>query len=250
MIIKMKILAIDTSTNVASAAVLEDGRLLGEYTVNNKKKTHSQKLMVMIDTLLKDIDADIQDIDLFAAAVGPGSFTGLRIGVATIKALAHACQKPVIGVSTLESLAYNVPFCEHIIVPIMDAGKNRVYAASYIWDEGFRELGEPEAMTIEECVESCGELLDTVFVGDGAIAHAEYIQNQLCERAFFAPGNANEQRAASVACCAFEKYQRGETSRFDEINPVYLKKSQAERELEEREKKLKRGENDDDSIRK
>lgn len=233
----MKILAIDTSTNVASAAVLEDGRLLGEYTVNNKKKTHSQKLMVMVDTLLHDIEVDISEIDLFAAAVGPGSFTGLRIGVATVKALAHACKKPTIGVSTLEALAYNVPFCEHIIVPVMDAGKNRVYAASYIWDEGFRVLGEPEAMTIEECVESCGELLDTVFVGDGAIAQREYITDKLKERAYFAPANANEQRASSVACCAYEKYKMGEVLGYNELNPVYLKKSQAERELEERENK-------------
>ena len=232
----MKILAIDTSTNVASVAVVEEGRLLGEYTVNNKKKTHSQKLMVMVDTLLNDIETDISEIDVFAAAVGPGSFTGLRIGVATVKALAHACKKPVVGVSTLEALAYNVPFCEHIIVPVMDAGKNRVYAASYIWDEGFRVLGEPEAITIEECIESCGDLLDTVFVGDGAIVHKEYIEKQLEERAFFAPANANEQRAASLACCAYEKYKNGEVLEYNELNPVYLKKSQAERELEERNK--------------
>ena len=233
----MKILAMDTSSDVASVAVTEDNRLLGEYTMNNKKKTHSQKLMVMIDVLLKDIEVDISEIDLFAVSHGPGSFTGLRIGVATAKALAHACQKPIIGISTLEALAYNLPFCEHIIVPVMDAGKNRVYAASYIWDEGFRTLGEPEAMTIEECVESCGVLLETVFVGDGAAVHMEYIKEQLGEQAFFAPANSLEQRASSVACAAYEKYKNGEASSYTEVNPVYLKKSQAERELEERNKK-------------
>ena len=233
----MKILAMDTSSDVASVAVTEDNRLLGEYTMNNKKKTHSQKLMVMIDVLLKDIEVDISEIDLFAVSHGPGSFTGLRIGVATAKALAHACQKPIIGISTLEALAYNLPFCEHIIVPVMDAGKNRVYAASYIWDEGFRTLGEPEAMTIEECVESCGELLETVFVGDGAAVHMEYIKEQLGEQAFFAPANSLEQRASSVAWAAYEKYKNGEASSYTEVNPVYLKKSQAERELEERNKK-------------
>ncbi len=233
----MKILAIDTSTNIASAAVTEDDRLLGEYTINNKKKTHSQKLMTMIDTLLNDIELDINDIDLFAVAHGPGSFTGLRIGVATAKALAHACNKPIIGISTLESLAYNVPFCEHIIVPIMDAGKNRVYAASYIYDEGVRELGEPEAMTIEECIESCGELLDTVFVGDGSIIHKDFITQKLGGNAHFAPSGANEQRAAALACCAYEKYKNGSAVRHSDVNPVYLKKSQAERELEEKEKK-------------
>ena len=233
----MKILAMDTSSDVASVAVTEDNRLLGEYTMNNKKKTHSQKLMVMIDVLLKDIEVDISEIDLFAVSHGPGSFTGLRIGVATAKALAHACQKPIIGISTLEALAYNLPFCEHIIVPVMDAGKNRVYAASYIWDEGFRTLGEPEAMTIEECVESCGELLETVFVGDGAAVHMEYIKEQLGEQAFFAPANSLEQRASSVACAAYEKYKNGEASSYTDVKPVYLKKSQAERELDERNKK-------------
>ena len=233
----MKILAMDTSSDVASVAVTEDGRLLGEYTMNNKKKTHSQKLMVMIDALLKDIEVDISEIDLFAVSHGPGSFTGLRIGVATAKGLAHACQKPIIGISTLEALAYNLPFCEHIIVPVMDAGKNRVYAASYIWDEGFRTLGEPEAMTIEECVESCGDLLETVFVGDGAAVHMDYIKEKLGDKAFFAPANSFEQRASSVACAAYEKYKNGEISSYTEVNPVYLKKSQAERELEERNKK-------------
>ena len=199
----MKMLAMDTSSDVASVAVTEDGRLLGEYTMNNKKKTHSQKLMVMIDALLKDIEVDIKEIDLFAVSHGPGSFTGLRIGVATAKGLAHACQKPIIGISTLEALAYNLPFCEHIIVPVMDAGKNRVYAASYIWDEGFRTLGEPEAMTIEECVESCGDLLETVFVGDGAAVHMDYIKEKLGDKAFFAPANSLEQRASSVACAAY-----------------------------------------------
>lgn len=230
----MKILAVDTSTAAASAALTEDGMLLGEYTMTNNKKTHSQRIMPMIDALLKDTGTDIADVDLFAAAAGPGSFTGLRIGVATVKGLAHACGKPVVSVSTLESLAYNVPYCEHIIVPIMDAGKNRVYAASYIWDEGLKELGEPEAMTIEECVDGCGELLDVMFVGDGAAAHMDYIKERLADRAFFAPANANGQRAASAACCAYEKYKNGEAITHEELNPIYLKKSQAERELEEK----------------
>lgn len=235
----MKILAIDTSTDVASAAVTDGRKLLGEYTVNNKKKTHSQKIMPMIDAVLKDAGLDVSDIDLFAAVNGPGSFTGLRIGVATIKALAHACQKPAIGISSLESLAYNLPFCESIIVPVIDAGKNRVYAASYIYDGGIRELGEPEAMTIEECAESCGELLETVFVGDGAIVHAGYLKDRLGDRALFAPANANCQRAASAAFCAFEKFQSGASGDYRELNPVYLKKSQAEQELDKKQEERK-----------
>ncbi|MDD6483669.1 MAG: tRNA (adenosine(37)-N6)-threonylcarbamoyltransferase complex dimerization subunit type 1 TsaB [Clostridiales bacterium] len=232
----MKVLAIDTSSNVASAAVVEDGRLLGEYILNHKK-THSQKIMPMIDALLCDLELDVKDIDLFAAANGPGSFTGLRIGVAAVKGLAHALNKPVVGISTLAGLAYNLPYAEHIIVPIMDARRNNVYTASYIWDEGFREIGEPEAMSIEECIDACSDFLDTIFVGDGVRAYGEYITSRLGTHALFAPPSAMEQRASSIAMLALEKAKKGETEDYKSLRPFYLRKSQAERELEEKEKK-------------
>ena len=232
----MKVLAVDTSSNVATAAVVEDGKLLGEIVLNHGK-THSQKIMVMIQELMNDLELTVQDIDIFAAANGPGSFTGLRIGVATIKALAHSVNKPVVGVSTLAGLAYNMPYCEHIIVPIMDARRNQVYTASYIWDEdGFKELGVDEAISIEECVDSCGELLDTVFVGDGVYVHKDYICERLGERAHFAPASALLQRASSIAMLALEKAQRGESQHYSELTPFYLRKSQAEREYEEKHK--------------
>lgn len=231
----MKVLAVDTSANVATAAVAEDNILLGEYILNHKK-THSQKIMVMIEELLSDLELSVRDIDLFAVANGPGSFTGLRIGVATMKALAHSVNKPIVGISSLAGMAYNLPYAEHIIVPVMDARKNRVYTASYIWDEGFKELTQPEATTIEECVEGCGEFLDTIFVGDGAVVHKEYIKEKLGEHAVFAPPAALMQRASSIAALAIEKAKKGEVSNYIELKPVYLRKSQAERELEEKEK--------------
>lgn len=229
----MKILAIDTSANVATAAVAEDDTLLCEYILNHKK-THSQKIMVMIENLLKDLELTVHDIDLFAVANGPGSFTGLRIGVATMKALSHSVNKPIVGVSSLAGMAYNLPYAEHIIVPVMDARANRVYTASYIWDEEFKEITEPEATTIEECVANCGELMDTLFVGDGAIAHREYIKEKLGDRAFFAPQPAMLQRASSIAAIAYDMAKKGEVMNYAELKPVYLRKSQAERELEER----------------
>ncbi|MCC8169079.1 MAG: tRNA (adenosine(37)-N6)-threonylcarbamoyltransferase complex dimerization subunit type 1 TsaB [Oscillospiraceae bacterium] len=232
----MKVLAVDTSANVATAAVVEDDVLLGEYILNHKK-THSQKIMVMIEELMRDLELTVGDIDLFAVANGPGSFTGLRIGVATMKALAHSVNKPIVGISPLAGMAYNLPYAEHIIVPIMDARKNRVYTASYIWDEGFKELTEPEAITIEECIADCGEYLDTIFVGDGAVAHKEYIKEKLGEHAIFAPQTALMQRASSIAALAIIKAKRGEAMSYLELKPVYLRKSQAERELEEREKR-------------
>lgn len=232
----MRVLALDTSSNVATVAIMEDELLLGEYILNHKK-THSQKIMTMIEQLLADLELNVQDIDIFAAAVGPGSFTGLRIGVATVKALAHAAGKRVVSVGTLEALAYNVPYAEHIIVPVMDARRNNVFAASYIWDEGFKEIGEPEGITIEECVESCGDFLDTIFVGDGAMVHRDYIKEKLGEHAIFPHGAALNSRASSVAALALEKAKRGETQSYLEMKPYYIKKSQAEKELEEKEKK-------------
>lgn len=232
----MKVLAVDTSSNVATVAVVEDGKLLGESVLNHGK-THSQKIMVMIQKLMEDLELSVNDIDVFAAANGPGSFTGLRIGVATIKALAHSVNKPVVGISTLAGLAYNLPHCEHIIVPIMDARRNQVYTASYIWDEdGFKELSADEAISIEECVDSCGEFLDTVFVGDGVYVHEEYIRERLGENAHFTPPTALMQRASSIAMLALMKAKQGETQHYSELKPFYLRKSQAEREYEERHK--------------
>ena len=230
----MRVLAIDTTSNVATAAVVEDELLLGERILNFKK-THSQKIMPMISELLSELELKATDIDVFAVANGPGSFTGLRIGVATIKALAHSVNKPVVGVSTLAGMAYNLPYCEHIIVPIMDARRNQVYTASYIWDEdGFKELSEDEAISIEECVASCGEFLDTVFVGDGVGVHRAYIEEQLGDRAHFVPASSALQRASSIAMIAMEKAKNGEVMKYNELVPFYLRKSQAEREYDER----------------
>ena len=129
----MKILALDSSSNVASAALMDNGVLLGEYSINYKQ-THSQTLLPMIDTLLKAVETDVEAVDLFAAANGPGSFTGLRIGsFTTVKGLAHACNKPVIGVSTLLALAYNLPHCDGLVAPILDARRDQVYTAVYQW---------------------------------------------------------------------------------------------------------------------
>lgn len=228
----MKVLAIDTSSNVASVALMEDNTLLGEFVLNHKK-THSQEIMPMIDDVLKRCECEVGDIDLFAAAKGPGSFTGLRIGIATIKGLAHSVSKPVIGIGTLEALAYNLPFCEHMIVPIMDARRNQVYTGAYLWEDGkLREVGEPEAISIEECVEGCGSFLETVFLGDGVPVYRDYIREKLGDKAIFAPPSCNMQKASSVAALALLNADKAES--YMGLEPFYIRKSQAEREREEK----------------
>lgn len=230
----MKILAIDTSSAVASAAIAEDDKLICEFTLNNKL-THSQTLLPIIDSVFKQSELKPSDIDLFAAANGPGSFTGLRIGISTAKGLAHAAGKPAVGVNTLEALAYNLPFCPYLISPIMDARREQVYNAFYKFnDSGLEEITSPRAAPISECLAELKEYGGkVVFLGDGVPVFKEQIKAVLGSAAFFAPQSANMQRAAAVAEAA--KYKKA--ADYNELLPVYLRKSQAERELEERMKK-------------
>ena len=126
----MKILGIDTSSMAASVAVIEDNKLICEYTINTKK-THSQKLMPMIENMLSLSDLNVRELDAIAVCEGPGSFTGLRIGMATAKAIAHVNDIPVIGVNSLEVLAANMNLCDKKICSILDAQRNQVYTGRY-----------------------------------------------------------------------------------------------------------------------
>ena len=231
----MKILSIDTSSGVASAAVVEEEKLVCEVVLNNKL-THSQTLMPMIDYVLKESGTDISEIELIAVANGPGSFTGLRIGVSAAKGMADALNKPVAGVCTLAAMAYNIPFCEYAIVPIMDARRSQVYNAVYKWNKDeLNEIASPRAISLEELLnelKATGE--KAVFLGDGVPVHKETIIRELGENALFAPVCSNAQRASAVASAARKMYERGETTDGIGLVPVYLRKSQAEREAEEK----------------
>ena len=224
----MNILAIDTSALTATAAILSGDSLLGEISTTTKL-THSQTIMPMIDELLKKVNLDISDIDLFACSEGPGSFTGLRIGIGTIKGLAYGLGKDAVGVSTLEALAHNIAFTPFLISPIMDARRGQVYNALYRCHSGKLEcIKEPRALAIEEL---CGELTEkTIFVGDGVKVHREKITELMGENALFAPPQHQLQRAGSVAYAALDK----KPISASELTAVYLRKPQAEREREEK----------------
>src|SRR3712207_4927086 len=145
----MKILSIDSSTSSASCAILEDNKLLGEITLNDKKQ-HSVILMPLIDSLLKDLKLTINDIDAFAVSSGPGSFTGLRIGIATVKGLADGTGKPFVGISSLDGLAFNLAYSSGIICPIIDALRDNVYTALYSFEYGkLKKLTRSEEHTSE-----------------------------------------------------------------------------------------------------
>ncbi|MBQ3053400.1 MAG: tRNA (adenosine(37)-N6)-threonylcarbamoyltransferase complex dimerization subunit type 1 TsaB [Clostridia bacterium] len=228
----MKILAIDTGSKVATAGICQDGKLLGEYTINNGL-THSQGLLPMIDNLLVTLNLTLKDIDAFAVSTGPGSFTGLRIGIATIKGFAFSENKPCIEVSSLEAMAYNHLYTNYIICPLMDARNNQVYNAIYKRENGkLKIIKEPRAIEMSKVIEDLKKLKGKVlFLGDGVTPNIDAVKS-LKTRALISEFNNNMQRGASVALVAWEKAKAGQFVTGDSLSAEYLRKSQAERERE------------------
>lgn len=226
----MKILAVETSATSASCAVYEDGKLLAEF-FTDVKLTHSQTVMPMTQSLLECAKIKLSDIDLFAAAYGPGSFTGLRIGIAAVKGLAFGQNKPCIGISTLEAMAYNMLSCEGYICCVMDARCSQVYTATFKCSGGKLErVFDDEAISIESLKEKLLTLdLPIFLIGDGA---------ELCYNKFadevpsvrMAPFNIKSQHAAGV-CAAAATKPESEWLSAGELVPSYLRLPQAQREL-------------------
>lgn len=230
----MNILAIDTSSLNASCAVLCSGVLTGEFSICNKK-THSQMLMPMLDDVLKKASMSIEDIDIFAPCIGPGSFTGLRIGIAAAKALCQARGKKIIGISALDSLAQNIAFSDKIVCPIMDARRGDVYNALY---KNGEKITSERAVSLEELLSEL-DGKETIFTGDGVFAYREKIAEKMGKFAYFAPPMHMLSRASSIAYLAEKKAENGEFDDYHTILPVYLRTCQAEREYNERMKEFK-----------
>lgn len=233
----MKILALDSSGLVASAAVAEDEVLLAEYTMNYKK-THSQTLLPMLEELKKGIQLDLNTIDAIAVAAGPGSFTGLRIGSATAKGLGLALNKPLIGVPTLEALAYNLYDTDKdtVICPIMDARRSQVYTGIYAFcRHELCTVKEQDAIPMESLLEELNALGKAViFLGDGVPVFKDMIEEKCRVPYSFAPLHLNRQRAGAVAALGAVYYAKGKFESAEKHQPVYLRVSQAERERAER----------------
>ncbi len=224
----MNILAVETSAVTASAAVLCGDEIKAQISFTNGL-THSQTIMPIVDYCLKGAGLSVADIDVFAASAGPGSFTGLRIGVGTVKGLAYACGKNCAGVSTLKALAYNIAPTDKLIVPIMDARRNQVYSGVYGYSgASLKELRPPKALSVEDVIASLDK--EAIFVGDGVKAYKDIIAKQMKERAFFAPPQLCLQNAASVAFAALD----APFVSPQELEVIYLRKPQAQREREER----------------
>ena len=237
----MKILGIDTSTMAANVAVLEDDKLICEYTINTKK-THSQKLMPMIENMLKLSDLDIKEIDAIAICVGPGSFTGLRIGMATAKAMAHVNNIPLIGVNSLEILGANMDLCNRNICSILDAQRNQVYMNKYILKyDKITELEEISIKPIDELLEEISSSNeDWVLVGEAVYKYKEKIE-EISNITIPSPAN-NITKASTLCFVARDKMlANDQVYNCYNINPMYIRKSQAEEQYEEKQKRLKDG---------
>jgi tRNA threonylcarbamoyladenosine biosynthesis protein TsaB len=221
----MKLLTIDTSTTTCSVALSINGNLAAEY-LSTQGRTLSARLLDCVDLLLKDAGVVVGDLDGFGVAVGPGSFTGLRVGVATVKGLALAAGKPAAGFSSLAMLAMNLPWALLPVCPMFDARKKEVYAGLY----ECRDLPRP---LMSECVVSPEAMLEKVdgpciFVGEGAIRYRELITDRLGEKALFAPPSAHLPRAAAGALLTADSFARGTAVHPAHLLPVYIRPSEAE----------------------
>ena len=231
----MKILAFDSTATSASVAVFDDDNLIGEFFINTKQ-THSQTLLPMAESLLKNTKVDVKDIDLFAVNTGPGSFTGVRIGVAAVKGMAMALNKPCVAVSTLDSMAYNLLDVNCTAVCVMDARCNQVYNANFKVDNGnVEKLCDDRALSIDELTDEL-KLVDghIVLVGDGAKLCFDKMKDAIPNIKIASIQN-RYQKASSTALVALNLYNNGKTLTAEELMPYYLRLPQAERELKKRE---------------
>lgn len=225
----MRILAVDTSTTICSVAILEKASLLTESTLN-REETHSKHLMDMINTTLAMSGHNISDIDGFAVTRGPGSFTGLRIGISTVKGLAAASGRPIVGVSSLEALAFQVAFSPDLICPLLDARRGEVYYSRYRFINGQLKRQIKERVihpdhAVDDLDEPC------LFVGNGALLHKAILMEKLGKFASFAPVIQNTIRASTVAYLSMVKFESDDTDDIGEFQPFYIRKSDAELHL-------------------
>jgi tRNA threonylcarbamoyladenosine biosynthesis protein TsaB len=231
----MRILAIDSSCSSASCAIMNENKLEAEIFLNHKLQ-HSVILFPMIERLLKMVEITIEDIDGVAVSGGPGSFTGLRIGVSTAKGIAQGGEKKFVAISGLDAMAFQQVGFEGIICPIMDALRSDVYNAFYKWDNTeLIKVSDYRAIHIDEVIE---ELIlrneRVMFCGDAVTIHKEHLIQSLKEKACFAHDTSSMPRASSIAELALKKFNIGLEDNIYTYAPIYLRKPQAEREYEKK----------------
>ena len=224
----MSILAIDTATQVSSVAVASADKLAAELTMQ-AKLTHSETLMPHIKEVLRMANVRKEQLEGIAVSIGPGSFTGLRIGLAAAKAMAYALDLPIVGVSTLKALAYHYPVPGIRIVSLLDAQKGNAYRESYEWEEGTLMVVNPvEVLPIAEILAECAESgRETVVLGDIAVRRIRG-KVDLPANVTVAPAHLVMPRAACVAMLGLQELAAGHTDNVMNMEPVYIRRSEAE----------------------
>lgn len=233
----MLILAIDSATPVAGVALLNENGLIREEFVNYKK-THSETLMPMVDEVLLKCECRLADVSAIAVTLGPGSFTGLRIGLATVKGLSLASGKPIVSVSTLDVLAHNICCSEALVCPLLDARKQEVYTAFYDVSGDYPlQLSEEMACSPGEFVQRAREAADTahkntfILVGDGYRPYEEFFRQELGDSLRQVPAHLMLPRAAALASLAAVKLKKAEFDDVFTLRPHYVRLSEAEYRL-------------------
>lgn len=224
----MNIVAIDTSGPAASCAAMKNGEIVYAVAMN-QGLTHSETIMPALDACMHAANLTAKDVDVFAAVAGPGSFTGVRIGVCAVKGLAHAYQTPCVQIDALEALAMNFQYFDGVACPILDARRNQVYCAAFEMKNGLPErILADEAIEIDRFFETLPEDRRLVFLGDGLRVHADKIRACFGERAVIAPANLCQLRAEAACLLAAQKKDQWMEGRM--LTPLYLRAPQAERE--------------------
>lgn len=229
----MMILGLDTSGPACSCALVKDGELIQEIVMNTSY-THSETLMPAIERVMEGAGAAIKDVNAIAVIAGPGSFTGVRIGVCAGRALAHAHHLPVARINALEALAAGAPFIRGVICPILDARRMQVYSAAFVsGEDGLPvRIREDAALKLTDYLETLPENEPLYFTGDGVSVHKAAIREILGQRAHFAPPHAGILRASSA--CHLAAARQDEWMDYSSLTPLYLRAPQAERERSER----------------
>jgi tRNA threonylcarbamoyladenosine biosynthesis protein TsaB len=230
----MLVLSIDSSSSAASVALMSDTKLISEITLNDKKQ-HSVLLMTLVDEILKSNSCNLSDLDGFVISKGPGSFTGLRIGMATVKDLAMGSKKPCISISSLDGLAYNVNAFNGIICPMMDALRGNIYTCIFKSVNGnLKKIIDYDVLSLEELKFKIQELNENVIlVGDGCDKHRDWLKENI-PNCLFAPNHSNFTKASSLGELGIEILKDGICEDLNGFAPLYLRKSQAEREYDKK----------------
>jgi tRNA threonylcarbamoyladenosine biosynthesis protein TsaB len=229
----MRILGIDTSTGCGSVGLIDGDETLCEH-LPNVPVTHSERLLSSIEYVLKASGCSVRDLDGWAISLGPGSFTGLRIGVSTIKGLAFATQKPVAGVPTLDALASQISSTPYLICPILDARKGELYASFYRYEEGevLKRISDYQAVGPELLAKKIER--KTIFIGSGVKTSGDYLRNTLPSFSVLAPDPLNLLRGSTVARLGLELLRREEYLNLTSFAPIYVRPSEAEIKWQEK----------------